>query len=145
MRWIKGIIKVYKHVFNSLLDSLLLATPIAILIILIFAYLYQKGPLNSLSFYNCLIFSAETFFSFPHTMEYTLKGTYKLCACLETLSYPMFFLILIGCLLDKINEDDKNKRWKPIENLAYSELKRESINLKSNATHLLLGLIIINN
>ncbi len=84
MKQIADIEKVYKHVFNNLVNSLFLASPIAIIIIFIFAYIYQTGPLNSLSYYNCLIFSAETFFSFPHTLEYTLTGTYNLCAWLET-------------------------------------------------------------
>lgn len=138
MNRIKKSTTIYNIALRSLFYSLLLSIPIAIIIILIFSYLYYRGSLDS-SFYNCTIFSAETFFSLPHATEYTLKSLCGFFASVEALLYNVFFLILIGVLLDQINEDTKNKRLTPIENTAYSEFKRESITLKYNVTLLLFG------
>lgn len=134
--------EVYKHAFHILEYILIYFIPVATIIILSFSFLYYVEPSSSLSFDNCILFSTKAFFSLLDYDKQPLNGIYKSYASIEYLLCGILSVALIGILLDKINQDAKNNRWKPIENAAYKELDKESKYIKDDLSTLLFGFVI---
>lgn len=113
--------KLFGYVFPILLTTLIYSIIVAAIIILIFSIIYYKSS-SSLSFDNCTIFSTKVFFSYVDYDKYPLNGICKYCSYIENLLYDVVYVILIGVLLTKINEDEKDRKLEPIRNKAYEEI-----------------------
>ncbi|WP_196298020.1 hypothetical protein [Methanosarcina barkeri] len=132
--------EVYKHAFHILRYILIYSIPVATIIVLIFSTLYYVESSSS-SFDNCILISTKAFFSLMDSDNYHINGISKSGTLVENLVCGIFSVTLIGILLDKISEDEKDRRWEPIKNEAYKELVRESENLKTNLAIMLFGFV----
>lgn len=104
-------------------------TPVAIAIILLFSIIYHIYHFCNSSFFDCIILSTVGFFSLIDFDEYHINGIFKIAAIFEYYLYSILFATLIGFLLNKAMENDKEREWEPIKNEAYREIDTRSKNI----------------
>ncbi len=137
----KNLREVYKMTFSYFKYIFPFFTLLAIIIILLFSIIYyfiiyHFDPHNP-SFFDCIILSIVGFFSLIDFDKYRINGIFKIVATFEYYLYIILFAILIGILLNKAIEDDKERKWEPIKYEAYKEIDRLSNIIKSNIVSLL--------